>query len=812
MASLNNNALELTLMDDPTSTKKRNRNAFEQDDAGNSNNDANANGPPTAKPKHQSCYFCAHDPEGRQMAQVRACDYERLANGSIKECRNCADYRSAHPDKEHKCEPLEPLTKVNGKVWRRYGIHDPQTYTPRACDQCLASGNPNQCNVDSILNYACTATKACRTGNCTINGHKLETPPKLLALDEPPWTRTECLCCEQMTKKGIATIGCSWLANRKARDHPCWNCRARNLACLHGGRLIAEPDVLTLPRAWNVAATHEFGYVDCRRYGTDRRICKRCLEDKRCHCHADANSYRHACNRCAELGIDCVDSINNAYYPIFDLARVGIGLHLPFIQCSCCIKNGRNCDLQRPCDSCVEHGDQCDAFVGDTAKHCINGRLEPRPGPLYYLALGYGAQGVNDVKDGSAVEHWVGPLTSIYSMLPEKQNRELIASFAADLREKLFAYGQPPHGDAAQNGVMFGPTSLITKENIVAWIESRFPQLHPINEYPGYAHHIRAARSFVQCLRNGMPRHLLVRQFLSNEPKSFTHGPDCGERCCVDVAGNVGAHGLAVSALVSPVPVPATALISFLNDDDALALVPMPMDIDDDETIHATGYIYANRNQRQDQNQGQTQNQNQGAGALQADNSQRFNPPIDFTIAAPPGQALPAVRLSPDVPVTMDLDFGLNFYPSPCAPAGRFNASQVTGASSDFIADFNTYLDFNSNRFPGDELDTRTNIDLSFLTSLEIHPPEFLVDEQDRDANIDPRLRTEYVDFNPLPCTATNVDTDVNIDAQVREDIKIFMKILEETNATPLLFQAVPKLDETAPLDDNPPEQNGAEP
>ncbi|KAL7957555.1 hypothetical protein V8C34DRAFT_325089 [Trichoderma compactum] len=747
MASLDNNAHEMTLTGDPTSTKKRNRHIFERDDDGNSNNLVNANGPPTAKTKQQRCLFCAHDPQGRQMAQVRPCNYERLANGDMVECENCADYRSAHPDKHYKCEPLEPLTKDGGKIWRRYGIHDPLTYTTQACDQCAKSGKPNQCNVDSILNYGCTVTKACKDGNCTINGHKLEAAPKSLTLGKPAWTRTECQCCEQMTKRGSDTIGCSWLENRAARDHPCWNCRVRNLACLNGGRLIAEPRSLTLPRTWNVSPTHEFGFVDCRRNGTDRRICKRCLKDKRCHCHADADSHRYACNRCAQLGLDCVDSANDAYYPIFDLARVGIGLHLPFIQCSCCIKNGRNCDLQRPCDSCVEHGDQCDAFAGDTAKCCINGRLEPRPGPLYYLALGYGAQGVDDVKDGSAVEHWVGPLTSIYGMIPEKQNRQLIASFAADLREKLFAYGRPPHGVVAQNGVMFGPTSMVTKQDIVAWIKSQFSQLHPIGDYPGYADYIRAARNFAQNLRSGMPRHLLVEQFLNKEPKSFTHGPDRGERCCVDVAGNVGAHGLAVAALISPASVPALAPIPFSND-----FASTPMDIGGNNAIDVTGYIYGNQDQSQNQNHNIVY---QGAGALPAENSQRVNPHFDFTIAAPPDQATPVVWFSPDLPVNMDLDFGLNIYPSPCAPAARLNPYQITGASSDFNADFDTYLDLNPNHFPVDEPD------LGFLASLELEPPEFLIDEQDRDANIDPRLRTEYVDFNPLPVPATNNPEDV---------------------------------------------------
>lgn len=768
---IKNKGLEMILTGDPTSTKRRNRDTYEQDDDGNSNNDSNANGPPAKKIK-QCCKFCLRGSQGRQMAQVRACNYEILANGDILECQNCADYRSEHPETELKCEPPELLR--NKKVWRRYGISHPSTYPAQPCDQCITSGKSNQCNVDSILNYGCTATKACREGRCTINGHRLEAAPSSVISPNGPWTRRECQYCENMTTNGRITIGCSWLRDRANQKKSCWNCQSRNLACFNGRCLIEEPQNLTLPGVWNVSATHEFGFVDCRKDGTARRACNRCLEDKNGHCHADAGSYRYACTRCAELGIDCVDSGNDTYYPIFDLARVGIGLHLPFIQCSCCIKKGRNCDLQRPCDSCVEHGDQCDAFAGDTARYCINGRLDPPPGPLYYLALGYGANGVNDVKDGSAVEHWVGPLTSIYGMIPGGANRQLVASFAADLRGKLLPYGKPPHGDVAQNGVMFGPASAITKENIVAWIESQFPQHHPINEYLGYADCIKAAKSFVQDLRSGKPR-LRAEQFLSNGPRSFTHGPDCGERCCVDVAGNVAARNLAVSAIVSP----------------------MPTDIDGNDTINATGYIYGNQNENENENA-----MSQGAGALQFLNSQWSNPQFDFTIAAPSDQELPVVRFSPDLPVGMDLDFGLNFYPSPYVPAARLYPPQVS--SSDFHPDLDSFLDFSSNQFPVGEPDIHTDIDLSLLAGLEINPPEILVDEDDREANIDPRLRTKFVDFNPLPFN--NPNTDPRIDPeQTRRDTALFMTIFNDvTNSTPLPLEDVPQLDETAPVDDEP--------
>ncbi|KAF4421230.1 hypothetical protein FACUT_10993 [Fusarium acutatum] len=42
------------------------------------------------------------------------------------------------------------------------------------------------------------------------------------------------------------------------------------------------------------------------------------------------------------------------------------------------------------------------------------------PGPLYYLALGYGSGGVNDFKDGQSLEHWIGPTAPVYGLIDPK--------------------------------------------------------------------------------------------------------------------------------------------------------------------------------------------------------------------------------------------------------------------------------------------------------------------------------------------------------------------------------------------------------
>ncbi|KAL6898399.1 hypothetical protein GGI43DRAFT_428559 [Trichoderma evansii] len=405
--------------------------------------------------------------------------------------------KKPNPGSGHRCKPPQ----INN-VWRKYGVDDPTDYQPPTCDQCLNTKMANQCNVDSILGYGCTLTKACREGKCTVNGQEMEARPNP-RVDVARWIRSECHICQNKTKKGTVTAGCSWLRDRATWDQACSYCESHNLTCLSGGRVIANPQTLTLPKSWAVnLQVFDRGFIECRKINPDRRYCKRCHEDEHDHCRADASSYFYSCNRCTQLGVDCIDAEDDTSYPLFDLARVGIGGFLPFVECECCRKAGRNCDLQRPCDSCVKHGDGCDDWRGDTAKYCIKGRLDPPPGPLYYLALGYGAGGVDDPKDGSAIEHWVGPATNIYS-IPENQNRNFIATMGVQLRSMLRAPGAPPHGDATQGGSISGRASEITREQIVAWIKDRWPQAVPMNQLGHYRERIEAVQQKMQDIREG---------------------------------------------------------------------------------------------------------------------------------------------------------------------------------------------------------------------------------------------------------------------------------------------------------------------
>ncbi|KAI9903978.1 hypothetical protein N3K66_000507 [Trichothecium roseum] len=204
-----------------------------------------------------------------------------------------------------------------------------------------------------------------------------------------------------------------------------------------------------------------------------RKVCQRCMTDG-AHCYVWANRLRHACRRCTAMGIDCysftpvpetMGQEHNRYsYPIDSLASIGFGRPVPFPRCSHCHNEDRNCDRQRPCDSCLAASDACDDFR--TGRNLINGRLggetwSSGPGPLYYLALGYGSQGVHVPKDGGQLEHWVGPNVPAYAYPCEVGDDGALVKPKVSLslltqrgRDKVKPQGQPPHQ------ILHKPTSV----------------------------------------------------------------------------------------------------------------------------------------------------------------------------------------------------------------------------------------------------------------------------------------------------------------------------------------------------------------
>lgn len=790
------------------SKRKRAIDADEDDDEDKDGDDNDNNAapkdkspPPKRKRGPNRCKFCGADPVGKDMFQERPCDYTKIWKENFIECQNCADHRSKNPGIQHKCQP----PNVN-KVWRQYGVADPTTYTPATCDACRGGRLEHQCNVDPILGYGCTTTRACREGTCTVNGVPMEKPPRPQA-NVVRWTRGECHVCENKTKKGTATVGCSWLRDRTAWNQACEYCQAHNLVCMSGGNIVASPANLTLPKTW--ALNHQvfdWGFIECRAIGPHRRNCKRCREDGHEHCRVDAGAYGFACNRCAQLGIDCIDSKDGIHYPIFDLARVGIGGFMPFPECSCCTRHGRNCDLQRPCDSCVKHGDECDAFRGVTARYCFNGRVDPPPGPLYYLALGYGPQGVDDPKDGSAIEHWVGPATNVYCMLPDKQKKEYLTALGAHLRAKLHPPGGPPHGDVSQGGLLVRRASEITPQQIAALIKAQWPQARPMNQFNVYQRYVDEAQQQAQLVRAGRAG-MRIPEIPANEEDDADDddnggngdgndndngeggsgngsgdmlmgnaaGSDDEERVRINAAGIAAARALALSAIASP-PRPA----------------PPPHEVGGDNSHWLQGFVSHDSIVTDGTNV---------AAATQWGNPWLHVPTqeqFDYDAALHSGQMMSDVNFQTfHVPVSHS---NWNFHPDPAFSQGDIDFNPFGAPAPDPSMGVNTNLgsyavnpEFNPFQVPNPEVEMdvngvnfdNVNVDDINVNNINIDDIDAInaVNIADINFNLDDDL---YADFNPVPVPDTDDSAEMDID---------FDLYIEQPNFDPFRADDEPSID-----------------
>lgn len=432
-----------------------------------------------SRTQNRSCHFCTSDPVGIAKAGGQPCDWRTLMRGQNIECTNCANHRFDSQTPDHVCE----IPRVE-KTWRKYATNHPNTFVPAACDNCVTDGRVAACDVDTILGYSCSHCKRV----CRVSNRVMEKRLKCRA-GYQQWIRRECEPCDNKSEtkpKG----GCSWLLNRQNWGSPCTNCQTDMLSCVESGFLLGHPAQLKTPENWYVRAYNLDGrWLELRAQTPWRKSCRTCILDGN-HCRAIASQAEFACNRCAQLGIDCVSEVSTLH-PLFDLSRVGYGRFMPFAVCARCLDQGRNCDRQRPCDSCFHSGeeDQCDKIdeSGSSTGNLLKGRLLPCPGPLYYLAMGYGAGGVDDVKDGRRMEHWIGPPMPMYGMSDGGDKKNQIHFIAIKLRNKLKPRNGPPH--AGPGGLLFkrrpsGLTPSEIAEMIVkCWHDAHL--LHSDREYSG---------------------------------------------------------------------------------------------------------------------------------------------------------------------------------------------------------------------------------------------------------------------------------------------------------------------------------------
>ncbi|ATY61876.1 hypothetical protein A9K55_007915 [Cordyceps militaris] len=465
--------------------------------------------PPAARrpATRRICEYCSSDPSGQIRHALQPCDW---TDGKYPlECSNCADHRALHPIQAagHVCQVLrKPL------LYRKYSRYHPARYdqalsplngqptsTGLCCVKCAADDKTAGCDVDPILGYQCSRCKA--DDMCQLSDGRLMDNKPNLRQGVVRWFRHACDSCAQLAaaRRVEQRDQCSWLADHTVWNQACDRCRSNNLVCIGSSIVAAMPAAISIPENWRPRSFIALGWAELRPGTVWRKVCMNCRRDSN-HCRASIAAPYSACGRCTALGLDCVDHQGTAY-PIFDLSQVGFGSYLPFTACRRCVQSGRNCDRQRPCDSCTNYGEAhlCDnAFLTTTAgknrmSNCIHGRLTPRPGPLYYLAHGYGANGVTDVKDGSRMEHWIGPLVENYVMPSISFHVGTLVRDVSRQRESLIPRSTPPHA-APGTLLASSPASQLSANDLAVMINQVWPQSYLMNTLSNFAEEQRQAR------------------------------------------------------------------------------------------------------------------------------------------------------------------------------------------------------------------------------------------------------------------------------------------------------------------------------
>lgn len=425
------------------------------------------------------------------MNAQRPCDWQRdwqMPGHIHMECTNCADYRSEQPDASHRCEVIR-----NTKLQRKYGYADPALYPqPTACVRCIAANRAAACDADPLLEYACTS---CRGPNgCVLPSGRTLPPRPNPRQGATKWMRRACDSCWNLSVgrsgNGLPQPVCNWISDRTSWGRACSRCAERKMLCNDGPTTGGHiPHELFPPDNWEPISGVAEGWAELRPTTPWRKTCIHCVRDGN-HCRVACNRPFSACNRCTQLGIDCIDA-DGLVYPLFDLAQVGFGLFMPFPNCARCTEMGRNCDKQRPCDSCVGSGEGhlCDqrATAGKMKARCLWTRLHPQPGPMYYLGLGYGSGGVNDVKTNRLLEDWVGPPEPAYGYDAHKRNSKSLIHWAKTCREAMLPPGIPPFAFAGapdasnlgKNAPSWITVGMIRHEIGLKWPAPFPPRRHP---------------------------------------------------------------------------------------------------------------------------------------------------------------------------------------------------------------------------------------------------------------------------------------------------------------------------------------------
>ncbi|KAM0328246.1 hypothetical protein ACHAQA_005655 [Verticillium albo-atrum] len=400
----------------------------------NSRGDADDNGPPWKRPQlpilEGPCASCV------ATGTSEACD----ANHGLRiECTPCADMRAIR-DPDHECTVSDALYLAKRSQWTRAPYDAVEQVVTWGCEGCARRSNRG-CDVDPRVDVGCSECavrgEACRfvpdrrepgvvrtLGRRPVRGEFAGGDPG------PAWWRRRCGRC---AARGLR---CGWLLDYRDVGHKCSNCVSEQ-------REKREVDPTTVVLCHDA----ENGYALCETETEDRRDdgslvmptstvpstpgCTACRKGGGAiRCQVYEGMEHLACVRCTAWGLPCFDMRDEAgrpsgagghpgVYPqpkpYGDLQRVGWGRKsmMEYPACNQCKVNDLNCDRQRPCDSCMQHGTvyQCTSAsrAGDLPAGLLMRDIFTDAGvlpadvmypPTYYMAMGFGPLSVDDVRKG----------------------------------------------------------------------------------------------------------------------------------------------------------------------------------------------------------------------------------------------------------------------------------------------------------------------------------------------------------------------------------------------------------------------------
>ncbi|KAL7627729.1 hypothetical protein AAE478_001924 [Parahypoxylon ruwenzoriense] len=288
--------------------------------------------------------------------------------------------------------------------------HDGQVYT--SCTACKQGRRSERCDADPTTppGIGCTDCKKrglqCRWGQVGL-------APRPDGLTIP-------LCCDQCLPGGMTT--CSWRApNHSSATGSCRTCARSRILCTFMGhptqngyaaaigqkhynmtQNMAAPDQRP-PHQREANANPILQFVPgppLPRDDTDYLRCELCAS--RCaqrdvrtrSARCDVNPHNPAgprgCKTCQRYGTVCV--VDGYALPPHQGRRRADPVK--FDKCINCNATGRNCDRTRPCYSCVGNNEA--HLCGGRAHGCFWKGVPGDDMPTYFMATGYGPNGVDD--------------------------------------------------------------------------------------------------------------------------------------------------------------------------------------------------------------------------------------------------------------------------------------------------------------------------------------------------------------------------------------------------------------------------------